>query len=647
MQKMRLTRYELELMDVIWRLGEGTVQDVCDNLDRELAYTTVMTTLRLLHSKKKVLKRVKRGRAHVYRPVVTREEVSRSVLTDLQDVLFRDRLPTLVLGMLEEGEFSPQDIEAIKAASEESQKTGDTTVSPSMFLETIGSLTVQITLMIGIVAWITCRRQAAAAADWTWTALHACILLVTGAAFLLPHLRPVTWAGICVTAESAWIQQAIDLGGEFLFWLWAGGVGVMLLALAAGMWRANVPGPRFAARPAFDADAIWNRRPLELGLPLSPIDVRVSNISVSPFCWQLHRPTIVVPDLLLDFPIDEQRAVLNHELVHLSAQHPLCLFLQRIVESIFWFHPLVWWSSRQAAAAREFRCDAQAVESRQEVAVYLQSLLRLIEARIPSPTALPAGLGFLGDTSLLSRRADVLAETLGKRIVRIRKVPTLATLVVVSTACVATWLPLNPHASRRSAGRLGRSGRPGFSMRPESKFATTKSTDIAWRPTSRKRGNRVNSPTSFATRDSLSRADRPRTRRPSCSRRAARIRRRPDCRGRPRRGRRTSAGWCRFRRTAPKAAWLTDRKQARGRRRGEDLRLRCQRTIDAFDLHLLKPGDRGLDRPLDRRSLGWSMSMRYSTMPTLSRTAERRQLVRPCAARTEVDLVVLRHQTVG
>jgi bla regulator protein blaR1 len=74
----------------------------------------------------------------------------------------------------------------------------------------------------------------------------------------------------------------------------------------------------------------------------------------------------------------------------------------------------------------------------------------LIEARIASPTALPAGLGFLGDASLLSRRADVLAETLGERIVRIRKVPTLATLIVVSMACAALWLPLNPHASRRS-----------------------------------------------------------------------------------------------------------------------------------------------------------------------------------------------------
>ena len=61
MELSRLTRYELELMDVLWQRGEGTVQEVCDQLGRPLAYTTVMTTLRLLHSKKKVLKRVKRS----------------------------------------------------------------------------------------------------------------------------------------------------------------------------------------------------------------------------------------------------------------------------------------------------------------------------------------------------------------------------------------------------------------------------------------------------------------------------------------------------------------------------------------------------------------------------------------------------------
>jgi beta-lactamase regulating signal transducer with metallopeptidase domain len=223
----------------------------------------------------------------------------------------------------------------------------------------------------------------------------------------------------------------------------------MLTAIAAGMWRASILVRN--SEPNVRLSRLLAESMANLGISPTPIEVRVSAICVSPFCWQLHWPAVVVPDLLLDFPLDEQRAVLNHELVHLSAQHPLCLFLQRIVEAIFWFHPLVWWASREAAAAREFRCDAQAVVSRQEVAVYLQSLLRLIEARIPTPTALPAGLGFLGDSSLLSRRANLLAETVGERAVRIRKVPTIMALVLISVACLTIWLPLNPHASRRTS----------------------------------------------------------------------------------------------------------------------------------------------------------------------------------------------------
>jgi BlaI family transcriptional regulator, penicillinase repressor len=124
MKSPRLTRYELELMDVLWKRGTGTVQEVCDELQRPLAYTTVMTTLRLLHGKKKVLKRVKRGRAHVYQPIVSRDEISRSVIQDLQDVLFADRLPSLVLGLLEDGKFSEEDVKALKSALRNVEKQG-------------------------------------------------------------------------------------------------------------------------------------------------------------------------------------------------------------------------------------------------------------------------------------------------------------------------------------------------------------------------------------------------------------------------------------------------------------------------------------------------------------------------------------------
>ena len=63
--EFRLTRYELELMDILWTLKEATVQDVCDQLQRELAYTTVMTTLNLLATRKEVVAREKQGRAYV------------------------------------------------------------------------------------------------------------------------------------------------------------------------------------------------------------------------------------------------------------------------------------------------------------------------------------------------------------------------------------------------------------------------------------------------------------------------------------------------------------------------------------------------------------------------------------------------------
>ncbi len=116
MERPRLSRGELEIMDALWGLGEGTVQDVCDALDRELAYTTVMTMLRILHARKKVLQRIKRGRAHVYRPLVSREEVSRSILADLKGVLFRGRVPSLVLNLLEEESLSNDDVIALQAA---------------------------------------------------------------------------------------------------------------------------------------------------------------------------------------------------------------------------------------------------------------------------------------------------------------------------------------------------------------------------------------------------------------------------------------------------------------------------------------------------------------------------------------------------
>jgi BlaI family penicillinase repressor len=116
MAARQLTRYELEIMDVVWRLGEVTVHDVCANLSRPLAYTTVMTSLSLLERKKKVLGRTKRGRAFVYHPLVSREKVSRDLLGDLRDVLFAGSLPSMVLNLISDESVSEADLEALQDA---------------------------------------------------------------------------------------------------------------------------------------------------------------------------------------------------------------------------------------------------------------------------------------------------------------------------------------------------------------------------------------------------------------------------------------------------------------------------------------------------------------------------------------------------
>ena len=116
MAENRLTRYELELMDVLWTLEQGTVQDVCDRLVRNLAYTTVMTTLNLLATRKNVLSREKQGRAYVYRPIVTCDDVCRSVLSDLKAVLFGNQLSSLVLNLMADNEANETDAEILRDA---------------------------------------------------------------------------------------------------------------------------------------------------------------------------------------------------------------------------------------------------------------------------------------------------------------------------------------------------------------------------------------------------------------------------------------------------------------------------------------------------------------------------------------------------
>ncbi|MEO0881100.1 MAG: BlaI/MecI/CopY family transcriptional regulator [Pseudomonadota bacterium] len=111
-----LTTAERRIMDVLWDRGEASVRDVADALkDKyDLAYTTVMTTMKIMADKGYLSFR-KEGRAHIYAPQLSRDGARRSALTTLLTSLFDGSPKHLAQHLVETDKLTLEDIDALRA----------------------------------------------------------------------------------------------------------------------------------------------------------------------------------------------------------------------------------------------------------------------------------------------------------------------------------------------------------------------------------------------------------------------------------------------------------------------------------------------------------------------------------------------------
>ncbi len=112
-----LTATELEMMNVLWRLGPSSVHQVVEALrpQRELAYTSVSTIIRILEQKGYVLSR-KEGRGHLYEAAVAKEAYQVASLQHLVSKVF-DGTPTLLVQRLVDSEqLDPEELDRIRRA---------------------------------------------------------------------------------------------------------------------------------------------------------------------------------------------------------------------------------------------------------------------------------------------------------------------------------------------------------------------------------------------------------------------------------------------------------------------------------------------------------------------------------------------------
>jgi BlaI family penicillinase repressor len=115
-----LSDLQLEVMRVLWRQGEATVQEVQEALrpGRKLAPTTVATTLSRLEERGAVAHR-RDGRQFVYRPLLEEGTVRRSMVRQLTERLFQGDAAALVNHLLTHREIDREDLERIRALLDE------------------------------------------------------------------------------------------------------------------------------------------------------------------------------------------------------------------------------------------------------------------------------------------------------------------------------------------------------------------------------------------------------------------------------------------------------------------------------------------------------------------------------------------------
>lgn len=92
-----LTPHELKIMKLVWQRNAATVRDIYEALleHRKIAYTTVMTTMKILETKGYLKKRL-HGRAFIYRPAQSKNDVIGGMIREFIDRVFNGSAESLL-----------------------------------------------------------------------------------------------------------------------------------------------------------------------------------------------------------------------------------------------------------------------------------------------------------------------------------------------------------------------------------------------------------------------------------------------------------------------------------------------------------------------------------------------------------------------
>ncbi|MBL7185067.1 MAG: ankyrin repeat domain-containing protein [Phycisphaerae bacterium] len=165
-----------------------------------------------------------------------------------------------------------------------------------------------------------------------------------------------------------------------------------------------------------------------------------------PFVWGAVRGDIYLPASFVRIPDDgHRRHVLGHELGHVMRFDAAVNLVQIIAQSVFWFHPLVWWANRRIRAEREKCCDEMAIARLNAQAKdYTRAIVETLVTEYESTRPVPS-LAIAGPVRNIEERIKIMLKP-GKKFYKHASVPVLLIVGLIALLAVPTALVLTARA---------------------------------------------------------------------------------------------------------------------------------------------------------------------------------------------------------
>lgn len=143
-----------------------------------------------------------------------------------------------------------------------------------------------------------------------------------------------------------------------------------------------------------------------------PIRAMRSSTSLEPGVFGVFRPVLLLPEGIFERLTPAQlQAVVAHELCHVRHWDNLAAAMHMFIETIFWFHPLVWWIGKRLIEERELACDEEVLRLGSEPRVYAEGILNVCKSYLSSPLACASGV----TGSNLKRRIEAIVTNRAPR----------------------------------------------------------------------------------------------------------------------------------------------------------------------------------------------------------------------------------------